>query len=331
MKINKHKTDTVDEHYIDNINDPGELFLVLVKIMEKLRSDNGCLWDREQTHESIKKNLIEEAYEAVASIEEADRQDLKEELGDILLQVVFHSQIASGNHDFNINDVIRTIIKKLIRRHPHVFGDRPVKSSDEVLSNWEDIKKAERKKKDKAGTSIFSNIPVILPALHYAYEIQNRASRLGFDWDSVEGVIEKVNEEVAELHQALHPKSEIAHDKSKISYQAGKTIYPEAEDKIQGRARPEIPGDIPGIKPGAKVKLAEEVGDLLFSIVNLSRHLQLDSEQCLRDTCKKFISRFDYMEEYAGQNGIDFKSLSLPEKEKLWEMAKNELHIKKAY
>ena len=246
--------------------------------MEKLRSEGGCLWDREQTHQSIKKNMIEEAYEAVESIDNNDFQELKEELGDILLQVVFHSQIGSDNNEFEINEVLKSIIKKLLRRHPHVFSDEEVSSSSEVLANWEDIKKEERKIKLTKSTSIFSNIPRILPALHYAYEIQNRAARLGFDWDDISGVVEKLNEEFEELNKEIRTKNN-----------AG---------------------------------LSQELGDLLFSIVNLSRHLGIDSEKSLRDTCRRFIQRFDYMEKYAEENNLDFRKLSMAEKDRLWEIAK---------
>jgi len=262
---------------INKEQDSGRLFYKLIKIMEKLRSDEGCLWDIEQTHQSIKKNLIEEAYEAVESIESNNYSGLKEELGDILLQVVFHSQIGVEDNEFDINEVLISVINKLIRRHPHVFGDKKVSSSSEVLANWEDIKKKERKKSTK-NTSIFANIPKILPALHYAFEIQNRASRLGFDWNNASGVIEKIKEELNELNAEL--------------------------------------------KTGNNKGLSDELGDLLFSIVNLSRHLNIDSEKSLRDTCKKFISRFDYMEKHAQEHNMDFPKLPLEEKDKLWEIAK---------
>ncbi len=266
---------------LDSIDSPGELFLILVEVMKRLRSEEGCIWDREQTHDSIKRNLVEEAYEAVDSIEEKDYQDLKEELGDILLQVVFHSRIAADYDEFDIDDVLRTIIKKLVRRHPHVFSGRAVGSSDEVLANWEDIKKEERKNKSKKNDSMFSNIPRILPALHFAYEIQNRASRLGFDWEGPGGVVEKIKEEVTELEIEIRSR-----DKDRIS---------------------------------------DEIGDILFTIVNLSRHTDIDSEKSLKDTCKKFITRFDYMEKYAEENGLDFKNLSLAEKDNLWEIAKRNI------
>lgn len=275
-------------HYpdIDKINDPGELFNLLAEIMEKLRSENGCMWDREQTHDSIKRNMLEEAYEAIEAIELKNYQDLKEELGDILLQVVFHSRIAEDQKNFDLSDVLKTIIKKLVRRHPHVFGDVTVQDSSQVLKNWEDIKKKERREKQNARASMFSNIPKLLPSLHYAYEIQNRASRLGFDWDNLKGVLEKICEEISELNH-------------------------EIQGKLSGG--------------GKDQQIRDEIGDLIFSIVNLSRHLKVDSEQCLKETCRKFIRRFDFMEEYAEKNGIDFKSISLAEKDKLWEIAKKSL------
>jgi len=270
---------------IDGISSPPELFSILLQVMAKLRGDNGCMWDREQTHESIKRNLVEEAYEAVDSIEEKDYQELKEELGDIMLQVVFHSRIAEDNGEFEIADVLRTIIKKLVRRHPHVFAGTVVQNSNEVLSNWEDIKRMERQDKSRKGgmqeqdsDSMFSNIPRILPALHFAYEIQNRAARLGFDWEGPQGVIEKIREEASELEKELEDP-----ENSKVS---------------------------------------EEIGDMLFTIVNLSRHTGIDSEKALKDTCRKFIARFDFMERYAIEKGLDFKSLSLGQKDALWEIAK---------
>lgn len=266
---------------IDATNDSEKLFSTLLSVMARLRSDQGCVWDREQDHNSLVKNLIEETYEAVESIEENDLLSLKEELGDILLQVVFHSQIGKENGTFDINGVLKEIIKKLIRRHPHVFGGQKVDNSQQVLQNWEDIKKRERKEKNQATESIFSGIPRILPALHFALEVQKRAARLGFDWDCPEEVMDKIREEMAELEQEL--------------------VHDELE------------------------KAGYEIGDLLFSIVNLSRKLDIDCEYSLKKTCQKFIQRFDYMEKYAKHNDIDFKSLPLTEKDKLWEIAKKKI------
>ncbi|GAJ21635.1 unnamed protein product [marine sediment metagenome] len=175
----RYKLNRNDLENIDKINDSSKLFSILVNIMKKLRSKDGCMWDREQSHDSIKRNLIEETYEAVECIESSNLEGLKEELGDLMLQIVFHSQMASESGEFNINDVMKNIIEKLIRRHPHVFENKILNNCDEILENWEDIKKAERKKSLKKKDSIFADIPKILPSLHYAYEIQNRASRLG--------------------------------------------------------------------------------------------------------------------------------------------------------
>jgi tetrapyrrole methylase family protein/MazG family protein len=280
-KNSKFDFKKIDLKNIENINESAQLFSILVKIMEKLRSKDGCMWDREQTHDSIKRNIVEEAYEAVDSIEEKKYQELSEELGDILLQIVFHSQIACDNGQFNIYDVLKKIIKKLIRRHPHVFDNKIVSSSHEVLANWEEIKKEERKVKAKEDKSMFSDIPKILPSLHYAYEIQNRASRLGFDWDNACGVVQKIKEEIKEMDMEF--------------------------------------------TKGDSERLEGEIGDILFSMVNLSRHINIDSEKSLKDTCKKFIKRFDFMKKYAEEHHLDFKNMPLDEKDKLWEIAKKNL------
>ena len=277
----RYKLNRNDLENIDKINDSSKLFSILVNIMKKLRSKDGCMWDREQSHDSIKRNLIEETYEAVECIESSDLEGLKEELGDLMLQIVFHSQMASEDGEFNINDVMKNIIEKLIRRHPHVFKNKVLNNCDEILENWENIKKAERKKSLKKKDSIFIDIPKILPSLHYAYEIQNRASRLGFDWDEIGEVFKKIKEEINEIDEEL--------------------------------------------KSGKKDAVANEIGDTLFSIVNFSRHLGVDCEQCLKNSSKKFIKRFDFMEKYAKENNLDFKKMSLEEKDKLWEIAKKNL------
>jgi tetrapyrrole methylase family protein/MazG family protein len=270
-----------DLENIDKISDSSKLFDILVNIMKKLRSPDGCMWDREQNHKTIKKNLIEETYEAIESIENDDYNGLREELGDLLLQVVFHCQIASEDKKFNISSVLKGIIKKLVRRHPHVFNGLDLTSSEKILQNWEEIKKKERKEKFKKPGSIFSGIPRSLPSLHYAFEIQNRASRVGFDWENAGDIFGKMDEELAEL------RNEIKQDRKKF--------------------------------------ISGEIGDVLFTIVNISRHLDIDCEQSLYETSKKFIKRFDSMERYADKNGLDFKKLPLKEKDKLWEIAKKEI------
>jgi len=271
---------------LGSIDDEKKLFSILLEIMRVLRSKHGCAWDKEQDHESLKRSLLEEAYETIEAIDSKDPEELREELGDLLLQVVFHSQIASEQDDFDIKEVLRTISSKLIRRHPHVFGSKKAGSSVEVLANWEAIKKKERrsKSKDKEADSIFKNIPKILPALHFAYEIQERASRLGFDWDEIKDVFAKIKEEINETESVF--------------------------------------------KKGRKEEVASEIGDLLFSVVNFARHMDLDCEDLLKKSSTRFISRFDLMEKLAEEKGLDFRSLPLKRKDILWEEAKGKLDEK---
>ncbi|HJX01992.1 MAG TPA: nucleoside triphosphate pyrophosphohydrolase [Candidatus Humimicrobiaceae bacterium] len=277
----KSQLNNRDLENIDKINDSGKLFAILVEIMKKLRSPDGCMWDREQNHKTIKRNLIEETYEAVESIENNSYTGLKEELGDLLLQIIFHSQIAAESEEFSVNEVLQGIIKKLIRRHPHVFQGVVLNSSDEILANWEDIKKKERKEKFKKPDSIFGGIPKSLPSLHYASEIQNRASRLGFDWKEATDIFDKIKEELAELKKE--------------------------------------------VEEGKESQIPEEIGDVLFSIVNFSRRFNIDCEESLYEASKKFIRRYNFMEKYAEENNLNFKKLPLKEKDKLWKIAKREL------
>jgi len=284
---------------LEKNNNVNELFGLLVETLAILRSPDGCIWDREQDHDSIKKNMVEEAYEAVDAIENKDYQSLKEELGDLLLQVIFHSQIAYEKNEFNLSDVLKTIIKKLYRRHPHVFGDKNFSSSAEVLSSWEEIKKSERKNNPKKTESIFNDIPRILPSLHYAYEIQNRASRLGFDWEDILDIFNKIKEEINELKNELDKLNK-------------NNINAVNKEKSEGKDK------------GIEFQIKDELGDILFSVVNLSRHLNIDSEECLKQVCFKFIRRFNAIEKLAALKNLDFKNLSLKEKDKLWDEVKKE-------
>jgi tetrapyrrole methylase family protein / MazG family protein len=277
----KFKLDSDDLKNIDKINNSDKLFSILIGVINKLRSPEGCAWDREQNHKTIKKNLIEEAYEAIESIDNDDFNGLKEELGDLLLQVVFHSQIAAENKEFDISEVLRGIINKLVRRHPHVFEGLVLKNSQEILANWEIIKKKEKESKSDKHASVFSGIPRSLPSLHFAYEVQNRASRLGFDWVNRIDVLKKIEEEISELRKE--------------------------------------------VKKGIKNNVSSEIGDVIFTMVNFSRHAGIDCEESLYDTSRKFIKRFDFMEKYAEENNLDFEKLSLEEKDKLWEIAKREI------
>lgn len=252
----------------------------LVEIVSRLRGPDGCPWDKEQTHESLTQYAIEETYELVEVLEApqgpANDQKIKEELGDVLFQVVLHSQLASERGAFTLEDVISSISEKLIRRHPHVFAGVAVSDTSEVIRNWEKIKKDE--KSTQEGTSPYSlNVPP-LPALQRAYKIGKRTEKLQFDWNDIEGVMLKVDEEFAELREALDLDS----------------------DK----------------------EIQHELGDVLFSLAQLGRHLEMEPEQILRRANQRFEERFDKMVEIATTEGKDWGSLTLEEKESYWQKAK---------
>lgn len=250
----------------------------LLEIMRLLRSPGGCPWDAEQTHESIRKNLIEETYEVIEAINKDDKELMIEELGDVLMQVVFHSQIEQEAGSFDFGDVTDGVCKKLVERHPHVFGEVEVDSVSDVLDNWDTIKR--RKKGQKKGSVPMLTIPRELPALMRATKIQKKAAIAGFDWDDVSGAQEKVLEEARELSEAI------------------------AKDD--------------------KENIAEELGDLLFSVVNVSRFVDCDAEEALTAASDKFISRFVRVEQLAAERNIDMSSASLEELDKLWDEAKSE-------
>ncbi len=246
----------------------------LVNVMARLRSKGGCPWDREQSHESLKPYIIEETYEVLDAIDRKDDDELREELGDLLLQIVFHAEIAAEEGRFTIDDVARTIVEKLKRRHPHVFGDVEVEDSGEVLKNWEAIKKEEGK------VSVLDGVPDGLPALLKAQRVQEKVRRVGFDWESIGGTFDKVREEIAELEKAIGE------------------------------------GDGAGIE--------DEFGDILFSLVNVARFLDIDAEESLRQTAKKFSQRFRYIENRVTEIGDrPIEDYSLEELDSLWEEAKS--------
>ena len=254
-----------------------DLYADFVAVVRRLRRD--CPWDREQTHESVKHLLIEEAYEAVDAIDEKDWDELKGELGDLLLHVVFHAEIAETTTGaFTLEDVIRFEMEKLVRRHPHVFGETEVSGTGEVLRNWEQIKQQERAGRGEAGRSALDGVPRQLPALLRAQRIQEKAARVGFDWKDINPVLDKVAEETAELKQA--------------------------------------------VEAGDQAHVREEMGDLLFTLVNVARFLDLNAEEALRETCAKFQKRFSYIEEAARTQGRHVQDLSLEEMDNLWDKAK---------
>ncbi|EDY16358.1 MazG family protein [Chthoniobacter flavus Ellin428] len=247
----------------------------LCAIMAALRAPDGCPWDHEQTHESLRAGLIEEAYEVVEAINQKDDANLCEELGDLLLQPIFHAQIATEEGRFTFDDVARSIVEKLLRRHPHVFGEDRCADSSEVLKKWDDIKRVE--KGDKA-TSALDGVSGGLPALMRAEKVQKKAARVGFDWSEAAPVVAKIREELAEV---------------------------EAE-----------------VAQGATAKIEEEIGDLLFSVVNLARKLKVDGETALQSATDKFSMRFRKVEALARERGIAMDKLSLAELDTLWDEVK---------
>lgn len=257
----------------------------LIDIMKLLRSEKGCPWDREQTHESIAHNLLEEAYEVYDAIKSKNDESLKEELGDLLLQIVFHSQIAKERKAFDIYDVAKGVCQKLVRRHPHVFGTYKLKNSKDVLLRWEEIKKKEKKNQEEESHSLDS-VSKSMPSILYALNVQKKASRLGFDWKRASDVLQKLEEEIKEL---------------KESYKKFENGYQDKE----------------GIE--------EEVGDLFFSAINFARLAGIDPEYSLRKVIAKFVNRVKYVEALASKEGIDLSEAPMEVLDSLWERAKKEV------
>ncbi|MCG8482611.1 MAG: nucleoside triphosphate pyrophosphohydrolase [Clostridia bacterium] len=257
-------------------NSTGYLMENLVNILKGLRGENGCPWDKEQTHESLKPCLIEEAYEVIDAIDHKNMDSLEEELGDLLLQVVFHANIAEEKSTFDIQQVIKKVSHKMIYRHPHVFGNVNAENTEKALLTWEEMKKNE--KQLKSYTEQMQDIPSQLPALMKSYKVQKKAAQVGFDWDYVEDAFDKVQEELNELLD----------------------IY-EGQDKE---------------------KTQEELGDLLFAVVNVARFLGIEPEQALNTTFNKFINRFSYIEQESKRMGKRLEEMNLTEMDHLWEEAK---------
>jgi len=258
----------------------------LIAVMTRLRAPGGCPWDAEQTYASLAQYLLEECYETFDAIQEADQTgdtaNLREELGDVLLQVVFHSTIAIEKGDFTIDEVVKGVTEKLILRHPHVFGEKELKTADDVLRNWDELKKAERAasgKVEKAKNSILEDVPVHFPALLEGQKLTKKAAKVKFDWENVEQIFDKLTEETDELKEAIE-KNE---------------------------------------KNG---NIEEEIGDLLFVVVNLARKLDVDAETALKKTNRKFRQRFAFIEKELKSNGKTLEESNLPEMDALWNEAK---------
>lgn len=257
----------------------------LVRVMEKLRSPGGCPWDIEQTYESLGQYLLEESYEAFDAIQEAnetgDTTNLREELGDVLLQVVFHSTIAKEKGDFTIEEVAAGVSNKLIFRHPHVFEDKKLETADDVLNNWDELKKEERKrsgKVEKQSDSILDEVPKAFPALIEANKLTKKAAKVGFDWENAEQIFDKLDEEVSELKEVIGEKN--------------------------------------------KDEMKEEIGDLLFVVVNLARKLGVEPENALKKTNRKFRQRFGFIEKELKSENKTLEESNLEEMDSLWNKSK---------
>jgi len=258
----------------------------LKNLISLLCGPQGCPWDREQTHESIRRNMLEEAYETADAIERENKEDLIEELGDVLMQVIFHADIAERNGEFDLNDIADATCKKLIRRHPHVFGSIKANNGEESLLVWDDIKREE--KHQESASDAMESIAGNLPALWRAEKIQRKAAKVGFDWPDHTGALDSLHTEITELECALE-------------------IYKTEIDKAK-----------------ALNDIKDEIGDILFSAVNVARFFKIDPEEALESTNKKFISRFKGLEQKADLQGKDLKSMTLDEMEELYKNVKLE-------
>jgi MazG family protein len=290
----------------------GERFERAVAIMARLRAPGGCPWDREQTFDSIKPYTLEETYEVLEAIDNRDWDELSGELGDLLLQVLFYSEMSKEQGTFTIDEVLEKLSAKLVNRHPHVFGDVQAETASQVVRNWEAIKAEEKRKRLEAGggkgakderlaASILGGVSPAMPALLEAHKLSSRAAHAGFDWPNVEGLFEKLREETEELREELED-------------------FPAPGPRPQGRGvagsgKTAVPDEL-------RARLEEEVGDLFFVLVNIARYLSLDPESALKKTNRKFKRRFQWMEQRLQQEGRNPEQATMEELESLWQQAK---------
>lgn len=291
----------------------GERFERAVQIMARLRAPGGCPWDREQTFDTVKPYTLEETYEVLEAIDNRDWNELTGELGDLLLQVLFYSEMAQEVGHFTIDDVLDRLSKKLVDRHPHVFGDVKADTSAEVLRNWEALKAEEKKKRlamrgdiepeatTRDSGSVLAGVSTKMPALMEAHKLSSRAARVGFDWPEIGGLFEKLAEETSELRQELNAVS--------VTVPSGKGIA--------GSGRAQVP-------PELHARMEEEVGDLFFVLVNIARYLSLDSESALKKANRKFKRRFQWMETRLRESGLQPQQASIDQLETLWQQAKQQ-------
>lgn len=292
----------------------GEWFAKLVALQGRLRGPGGCPWDREQTHASLRKFLVEETYEVLDAMDSDDPRKFASEMGDLLLQIIFHSILGEETRSFTMSDVIESVYTKMVRRHPHVFGTTQARTSKDVLKNWEQLKAAERAEEAAGGTepvsgaaakpeSMLAGVPHSLPAVLEAYQLTRRASHVGFDWDDLAGILEKMDEEKREI------ESQFAPDPTGAGLRPAPTKIPR-NTKAQARV------------PSAARRLEEETGDLLFTVVNVARFLGVDPEIALKKANSKFKRRFEWMEATASAEGRKFADVPRERMEELWNESK---------
>ena len=284
MASENRSADTADDYQLKDKYSIDEL----LNIMALLRSEHGCPWDKEQTHQSLKANMLEEVYEALDAVDSGQPDRLCDELGDVLMQVVFHAQIAAEENHFNFSDVVSAICYKLISRHTHIFAEDQAETAEAVIETWEKNKRKE--KGQRSQSQVLDDVPRSLPALLRGYKIQQKAAQTGFDWDDRQGPLAKIQEELAEVEASIE-------DRSKQKEPVGSDILNQA--------------------------VADEVGDLLFAVVNYARHLKVEPEIALNRTSDRFIRRFREVEIMAKANGQDIEKMSLAELDLLWDRVKN--------
>jgi tetrapyrrole methylase family protein / MazG family protein len=293
----------------------GRWFARLVALQARLRDPGGCPWDRQQTHESLRKFLVEETYEVLEAMESGNSHKFASELGDLLLQIVFHSILAEETGRFTMSDVIESVHTKMVRRHPHVFGAEQAKTASEVLRNWEQLKATERAEENASGgpaseedapsQSILAGVSPSMPSVLEAYQLTRRASHVGFDWDDVAGVLDKLDEEKRELNLIASDKMARAGVKSRPTRISSRSRSMDSRPDTSGMQR-----------------LEEEAGDLLFAAVNVARFLGVDPEIALRKANRKFKKRFEWMESVAAREGRRFADLPRTRMEELWNKSK---------
>jgi len=288
----------------------GQRFEHVVAIMHRLRAPGGCPWDREQTFDSIKKHTVEETYEVLEAIENRDWEELPGELGDLLLQVLFYAEMAGEEGHFSIDNVLQTLSDKLVRRHPHVFGDVEAATSKEVLKNWEAIKTLEKAQKAPADNPettakpLLASVSSAMPALLEGTKLSNKAAHVGFDWPSIDGLFDKLQEEAAELRREVD------------------RIPAPGPQPLLRSSRGVAGANAGSVSAELQARLQDEVGDLLFTVVNMARYLDVDPESALRQTNRKFRHRFGYMESRLREAGTELADASLDQMESHWQQSK---------